>query len=70
MDTKGIEKQAVIAEYLTWNSIYRKIGINYGIDFRLLHSWIMKYQGKNQKTTPKSQGEKVEDAQLSKQLRL
>jgi len=48
MDKKAIEKEAVIADYLTGNSSYRKIGIKYGIDFRLVHSWVMKYQGKNE----------------------
>ena len=47
MDKKVVEKEAIIAEYLTGNSSYRKIGIKHGIDFRLIHSWVMKYQGKS-----------------------
>jgi len=45
MDKKAIEKEAIIADYLTGNSSYRKLGTKYGIDFGLIHSWVMKYQG-------------------------
>ncbi len=40
-----IEKEAIIAEYLTGETSYRKLGNRYGIDFRMIHSWVMKYQG-------------------------
>ena len=33
MDKKVIDKEAIIAEYLTGNMSYRKMGIKYGIDF-------------------------------------
>lgn len=69
MDKKGIEKEAIIAEYLTGNSSYRKIGIKYGIDFRLVHSWVMKYQGKIQKHTLKPKEQKVEEAPLSNDIK-
>ena len=43
------EKEAIIAEYLTGKPSYRKLGAKYGIDFRMIHSWVMEYQGKNQR---------------------
>lgn len=46
MDKKQKLKEAIIAEYLTAKISYRKLGEKYGIDFRMIHSWIMKYQGK------------------------
>ena len=33
MDKKVIDKEAIIAEYLTGNMSYREMGIKYGIDF-------------------------------------
>jgi len=45
MNNKVVEKEAIIAEYLTGNLSYRKLGIKYGIDFRLIHLWVMKHQG-------------------------
>ena len=55
MDKKAIDKEAIIADYLMGNLSYRKIGLKYGIDFRLIHSWVMNYQGKkrNQPPSPK-----------------
>lgn len=71
MDKKTIEKEAIIAEYLTGNSSYRKIGIKYGIDFRLVHSWVMKYQGKQRKDNPKAKAkdQKAEDIPLSNEVK-
>ena len=69
MDKKAIEKEAIIAEYLTGNLSYRKIGIKYGIDFRLIHSWVMSYQGKKRKHTPKPKEQKVEEAPLSNEVK-
>lgn len=43
------EKEAIIAEYLTGKTSYRKLGAKYGIDFRTIHSWVMEHQGTNQK---------------------
>lgn len=40
------EKEAIIAEYLLGNISYRKLGKKHQIDFRLIHSWVSKFQGK------------------------
>lgn len=69
MDKKAIEKEAIIAEYLTGNLSYRKIGIKYGIDFRIVHSWVMKYQGKVPKIKPKPKVQKLEEAPLSNEVK-
>lgn len=69
MDKKIIEKEAIIAEYLTGNISYRKIGIKYGIDFRLVHSWVMKYQGKKRKINPKTKDKKEEEVPLSNEVK-
>jgi len=69
MDKKLVEKEAIIAEYLTGNSSYRKMGIKYGIDFRLIHSWVMKYQGKKRTINPKTKDKKVEEVPLSNEVK-
>jgi transposase-like protein len=69
MDKKAIEKEAIIAEYLTGNLSYRKIGIKYGIDFRLIHSWVMSYQGKKRKYIPKPEAQKLEETPLSNEVK-
>jgi len=40
------EKEAIIAEYLTGELSYRKLGVKYGINFRMLHLWVTKFSGK------------------------
>jgi transposase-like protein len=47
MKKTEIEKEAIIAEYLTGTSSFRKLGIKHQIDFRMIHSWVKKYQGKS-----------------------
>jgi hypothetical protein len=49
MKKTEIEKESIIAEYLTGTSSYRKLGVKYQIDFRMIHSWVIKYQGKSLK---------------------
>lgn len=49
MKKTEIEKEAIIADYLTGTSSYRKLGVKYQIDFRMIHSWVIKYQGKSLK---------------------
>ena len=45
MTKSRIEKESIIADYLTGDNSYRKLGIKYGIDYRLIHSWVMQTQG-------------------------
>ncbi len=49
------EKEAIIAEYLMGEITYRKLEKKHGVDFRLIHSWVTKFQGKPmRKEKPKS----------------
>jgi len=48
MKTKGKsiqEKEAIIAEYLLGNTSYRKLGKKHEVDFRVIHSWVAKFEG-------------------------
>ena len=45
------EKEAIIAEYLTGNESFRKLGIRYKVNFRRIHLWVTKFQGKPLKKT-------------------
>jgi transposase len=64
MEKTLIEKEAIIAEYLSGTTTYRKLGSKYGIDFRILHSWVMKYQGKQPKVARKSTTERGDQTAL------
>ena len=56
MASKEINKEAIIAEYLTGGHSYRQLGAKYGLDFRTIHYWVSSYKGK---TTPKKKQVKV-----------
>ena len=43
------EQEAIIAEYLIGDLTYRELGIKYGVDFRRIHSWVSRFQGKQVK---------------------
>ena len=58
------EKEAIIAEYLTGKTSFRKVGTKYGIDFRMIHSWVMEYQGTNQKSNHASLKETADETPL------
>lgn len=65
------DREAIIAEYLMGDITYRKLGAKYRIDFRRIHSWVMKYQGKSVKPSkPKIKQEApVEDEELPTDVR-
>ena len=46
MQETQINKEAIIAEYLTGEYSYRQLGIKHGIDFRKIHYWVSNYKGK------------------------
>ncbi len=46
MKQKQQLKEAIIAEYLAGEITYRKLGEKYGVDFSMIHLWVMRYQGK------------------------
>jgi hypothetical protein len=69
MGKNEVEKEAIIAEYLVGESSYRKLGIKYGVDFRNVHSWVVKYQGRSPKRTMKLKQKKEEEAPLSNEVK-
>ena len=48
------KRELIIAEYLVGNTTYRKLEKKHGIDFRTIHSWVMKNKGKDYKKESKS----------------
>lgn len=45
------EREAIIAEYLLGNTTYRKLESKHGVDFRIIHHWVSKFEGKVMKKT-------------------
>lgn len=49
------EQEAIIAEYLLGDTTYRKLGAQHGVDFRVIHHWVTRFQGKPvKKAKPKT----------------
>ena len=46
MDKKEINREKIIAEYLTFNISYRALGKKHGVPSRSICDWVMKYQGR------------------------
>ena len=46
MDKKMIDKEEIVAEYLTGNISYRALGKKHGVPSRSICDWVMKYQGR------------------------
>lgn len=56
------EQEAIVADYLLGNASYRQLGLKYNVDYRIIHSWVMKFQGKQKNKdnpSPKSPPNKV-----------
>jgi transposase-like protein len=49
-----LEIEAIVAEYLLGGLTYRQLGKKCNVDFRIIHSWVMKFQGKNKSTQKKA----------------
>src|SRR5690606_19591067 len=48
-------REAIIAEYLLGNTTFRKLGEKHRVDFRIIHYWVSKFEGKilnKQKSKP------------------
>jgi len=46
MDKKKINKEEIVAEYLTGNISYRALGKKHDVPSRSICDWVMKYQGR------------------------
>lgn len=64
MGQKLIEKEVIVAEYLAGQTTYRKLESKYGFDFRVIHSWVMKYQGKKLKSNTPVKSKELEQPPL------
>ena len=47
------EKESIVAEYLLGNHTYRQLGKKHNVDYRIIHSWVMKFKGKLKSSSPK-----------------
>ncbi|HNW50297.1 MAG TPA: hypothetical protein PKH79_04390 [Prolixibacteraceae bacterium] len=52
------DRESIISEYLLGNTTYRKLGDKYGVDFRIIHSWVRKFQGKTMSKKKPQKSEK------------
>lgn len=66
--TKSVqEREAIVAEYLTGELSFRKLGEKHGVDFRVIHYWVCQFQGKIV-TKKKSKGKKQAEATVQDNL--
>ena len=72
------EREAIVAEYLSGRTSYRKLAEKHQVDFRVLHRWVINFQGKavkKEKSIKPQQGEgqaeqlPTEVKQLQEELR-
>ena len=40
------EQEAIVTEYFTGDISFRKLGIKHDVDFRVIHEWVSRFQGK------------------------
>lgn len=65
------EKEAIIAEYLLGEKSYRQLGAKCGIDYRIIHSWVRKFQGKTvRKTKQKTEIKTISSEPLPKEVKV
>ncbi|MFQ3578818.1 MAG: hypothetical protein SNJ71_01595 [Bacteroidales bacterium] len=64
------EKEAIIAEYLFGGTTYRRLEKKYGIDFRVIHSWVTKFKGKTVHESNKTNSKKCEIDQLPNDVKI
>jgi transposase-like protein len=50
---KDIDKEKVVAEYLSGKSSYRNLGKKYGLNRTTINEWVMEYQGRGKKARRK-----------------
>ena len=46
MDKKEVNREEIVAEYLTCNISYRALEKKYGVPSRSICDWVLKYQGR------------------------
>lgn len=53
------QKEGIITEYLTTEITYRELGKKHGLDFRTIHAWVQRFQGKMRNRKPYQKPSKV-----------
>ncbi len=56
------EREAIVAEYLLGDSSYRSLEKKHGVDYRIIHSWVKKFQG-----TPVQKSKKSNQKDVAKE---
>ena len=46
MEKTTVNREAIIAEYLTGEITFRQLAAKHGVDFRTIHYWVSNYKGK------------------------
>ena len=46
MKKTTLNREAIIAEYLTGETTFRQLSAKHGVDFRTIHYWVSSYKGK------------------------
>lgn len=46
MQKTTLNREAIIAEYLTGETTFRQLSAKHGVDFRTIHYWVSSYKGK------------------------
>jgi len=46
MEKTTLNREAIIAEYLTGETTFRQLSAKHGVDFRTIHYWVSSYKGK------------------------
>ena len=78
MEKTTVNREAIIAEYLTGDLTYRKLELKHGIDFRTIHSWVTKFRSgslkkekpnKRQPSPPVNEKLPTDVKQLQEELR-
>jgi len=64
------EKEAIIAEYLLGTTTYRNLEKKHGIDFRIIHSWVTKFEGKTMRHQKKPKNKKPIPEQLPTDVKI
>jgi transposase-like protein len=62
------KREQIIAEYLAGGITYRKLGIKHGIDFRTIHSWVMKNKGRDYKKESNPNLKAIDSSSDSKEV--
>lgn len=64
------EKEAIIVEYLLGATTYRNLEKKYGVDFRIIHSWVTKFEGKTMTHQKETKNQKPLPEELASDVKI